>query len=124
MEIRSPYAAYIDLIRKYCEEGGIPIDTLIPNRKRFFDRGLLRTMVYTTADKGEQALLQILMQLGDEKCQPGLAHDIYDILEPHLNEVVKLAPPRKTADGTPTAYHRRVRSKRVPNLSRYQQPLL
>jgi len=124
MGIKSPYAINLDLVRGYCEENNSPIDTLIPSTKRYFDGDSLRTYIYTTASSGEKALMQFLMQLGDEKCQPLWAYDMYDKLEPHLNEIVKLAPPRKTAGDAPTVYHRRVRSKRAPKLSRYQQPLL
>lgn len=120
MEINSPYAVDLDLACRYCEENNSPLATLIPRTKRYFDGNYLRT-IYTTASSGEQALMQVLMQLGDEKCQPLWA---YDILEPHLNEIVKLAPPRKTVDGTPMVYHRHTHDKGARNLSGYQQPLL
>jgi len=120
MEIRSPYAIDAASACRICEENNSPLAQLIPRTKRYFDGDSLRT-IYTTASKGEQALRQFLMQLGDENCRPLWA---YDILEPHLNEIVKLAPPRKTADGAEIVYHRGVRRKHDPDLSGCQQPLL
>lgn len=112
MGINRPYTTDLGLACKYCEENGSPLAPLIPRTKRYFDGDALK-LLYTTASSKEQTLLQVLKQLGNKENPPLWA---YNILEPHLNKIVKPVPLRETADGATIVYHRRG-GRRARNLS-------